>query len=282
MARKRKSAETREDTSIFEHFGLPEGGRGSQQEREDDAKRRSENNQTSEAGLAQLMRRLDALEKQNQSLQSANMALLSSQGGAKPQKQAPQTPGVDLSGLPDPVQDPDKYHKELNARLTRAISENVRAITAAEREQMTLQSTQKDRVDALWSEFREKYGDLAKNEEFVSYAADRVVDRARRKGVDTERYMFTTSDQFIDDVAAEVRKTFGKVLDPADDDDRDEAERDGDDDREDDTPDDDNDERAAGLFGGPGTSGGGKKGGGEPKGDMIKDLTDLQRSSGFF
>jgi len=265
---KKPEAATEEPGDIFTHLGV-EGP-----EKEKDVK-------TADGPTtAELLAKVEALTTQMSVLERTNTALMASPVRAADAAPAPKPVAVDLSGLPDPAEDPKKYNEALNDRLGKAINESIAAVSAAASARQSAASAESGRLEVLWSDFQGKYPQYADHEDMVGYAAERVVKKAQARGIDPTRYMFT--DQFQADVAKEVDKTFGKVLALE----ADEADEGGDKPKPKAKPDADEEEdglgRTDGLFGGQ-ESGGTPAGTGKPKaGDMIVDLQALQRKSGFF
>ena len=197
-----------------------------------------------------------------------------------------------MDGLPDPVTEPDKYNQEVERRFNAALE--ARSLAASQRAEA--ESASQQQSNALWSQFSELYPDWAEDQEKVRFAAEAVINAAKAKGLDTEAYITTFSSQFCKDVASKLEQTFGPL--ESDEDDGDEDVDDGfdegfgedDDGFEDEVPrnrsrkvdPNDDDGRTAGIFGGMESGGRPARGKTEPKGDMITDLIDVQRKSGFF
>jgi len=247
-------------TSIFEHFGLEDKPKTPAEKPEGDKK---------PVDVDALVARLDRLESDNQTLQQSNLALMSTPRQTYTAPAAPAVapaPGI-MEGLPDPVSDPDNYGKELERRIAGRIDS---ALT----QQSTTHSEQQKssgRIEALWGEFADhpKYKDYAGNVDQVEFAATKVAKRAEAKGLNLDQYMFTTSEAFFSDIAVEMDKTFPK----AEPDDKKKA---------DDKDKGEEEERTSGIFGGVESGG---KPGEDPKaeaGDMLEDLTSLQRKSEYF
>jgi hypothetical protein len=197
------------------------------------------------------------------------------------QQQTPlEQPQVDTSGLPDPITDPEGFNKGLNDRISRAVETAQRNVSIEQSNQQSIQQ----RADALWEDFSEKYPWLKDKQDLVEFVAGKVAQRAQGKGLDLSRYMFVTPDLFFGDVI----KGLGDlgVTQPSDED------PDG---ASGDTPataqgapqrpaqGSEPPDRTAGLFGGQDSGGRPAKGAEQDTpGDMLKDLKDLQRASGYF
>jgi hypothetical protein len=217
-----------------------------------------------------LLARLEALEAQNERL-SRERTLYS---GTQTQHQAPeppQMPEIDMEGMPDPLDKPQEYQKELNARISAAIGEHLSAQSAYEEQVRGVQMSQKEQVDALWADFNDQYPDLAEHSDLVEFAAQKVVQRAVARKMDPQRYMFGTPDLFFSDIEKEVKKKFGTALSVQGKDDE------GDDGEEEEVP--QHATRTRGMFGGAASGGkptGKWKGTAETPGDMIAELQEVQ------
>lgn len=216
--------------------------------------------------IASLGVRLDTAER-------TNMALMTQ----APKVQSIEQTKVDLKGLPDPSLDPEGYAKALNEQITNTITANQRAVNS-----QTQQDHDRDeKVKGLWEEFNQKYEDQAEDPDRVEFAATKVAKRAQARGVDLERYMFISRDQFLADVAKEHRDIFGAP-------EVDEGEPEPKPNRKarptNDNDDEEDTNRTGGMFGGI-DAGGGLNGRGRQQdtpSDMIKDLQEIQRKSGFY
>lgn len=223
--------------------------------------------------VAKLNARLDALEKENQRLSRANASLMSATGSSQgTQPKPPEKPkGVDLSGLPDPTEDPEKYHKALNERINSAMDAYGNYVQQSRQSQEQSEATRQERLSALWEDFSESHPELADKEDIVSFAAQNAVKRAQRKGLDVDKYMFVNSEVFFDDVTREVervKKQFGDDQDTGKDKDQDEDDLDT--------------ARTAGIFGGQESGGKPNKGKGQDKpGSLIEELQAIQKKEGF-
>ena len=225
-----------------------------------------------EPTIADLMKRLDDLEKDNTALTETNAALMAAPPRSPDPPVKPVEPKFDISteGLPDPVTEPEKYAKALNERIAAAVKDGVKGMAAQERAASASTTDRDAKVGKMWDAFAGEYPDIAKHQEIVEIAATKVARRAQELGVDLDRYMFTGRKQFFKDVANEVKTTYGKFLE-------DDPEK-GDGDGDEEGPD-----RTEGIFGGLVPAGKGRKGPSEEEsGDMVKDIHELQKKSGFF
>ena len=243
-------------TSILDHFGV--GDKPKEPEPEPDKKA---------VDVDALVARLDRLEQDNQTLQQSNLALMSTprQEYNPPPAQAP-TPGI-MEGLPDPVSEPESYGKELERRITDRIDNALTQQSGVHDQQQKTSG----RIEALWGEFAEhpKYKDYAENVDRVEFAATKVAKRAEAKGLNIDKYMFTTSEQFFSDIAVEMDKTFPKAEPDA-------KKKDGD------KPKGEEEERTGGIFGGLESGGKPAEDAKAEAGDMLEDITELQRKSEYF
>lgn len=274
---KAKRANTNTNTEgfpdIFQHFGIePLGMRGAGEEPDSG----DGGGHTKEApSTASLLAQINALSSQvsdlNARLAAPSGAGGASGGGAAAAPQQDQPVAISLAGLPDPSDDLDGYQKGLSERISKAVEAGVNSRIAAYEGAQRMQQDERGKRDRLWSEFQEKYEDLADYEDHIEIAANKVARRAAQRGLDVQRYMFVTTDKFLEDVAAETRKLVGPLLEKEEG-----AEGAGE---------GDNDEhpegRTAGIFtGAPPETKGGKK---ETKFPSLSDdLMTIQRATGYY
>ena len=100
-----------------------------------------------------------------------------------------------------------------------------------------------------------------------------MLDKAKARGIDPQRYITTGREQFFGDIASEYKALFGDRKLGADDLDNTDTEDEGED-----------NSRAMSIFGGLEGSGKpqGKETGKAALGDMVKDIQDIQRRTGFY
>jgi hypothetical protein len=225
------------------------------------------------ARLATMNERLDASERER-SYESVRAA---------PPPQAvpvavPEEPKLNLQGLPDPVVDKDAYAAEI---VKRSIEyQNSVASFQKQRSDAATPKPMGD-PDALWDDFIKTYPDYAADETRIRFATAEVAKKLGKKGVDAQRYMFLRSDQFFKDITKEYDDVFGA---PADDDEAEPPRRRKVATKSAEAEEDDETGRDAGIFGGqplgsPETQQAQER---SPVGDMIKDIHDLQRKSGYY
>lgn len=260
MAKKEKQLD------IFEHLELhnPGGEKEVKEEKKEEVKGEGVNIDALTAEIAGLGRRLDDMSAMNQ-------ALATNQGRQQveqPLKLA-EVPELDLSDLPDPVNDPSKYSTALQKKIT----DHTKATTAYEKAQTTALQKEVDapkrNPDALWQDFRDEYPDLAKFddiEDMAGIVGAQLAKKAQERGRDVDAYIYT-GKQFLHDVADGVKQKYAKFLEDPKEDGKEEEEEEGD----------------ATVFGGE-TGHRGKKSGGKAEDvtDFSRDLSDLQRKSGYY
>jgi hypothetical protein len=205
------------------------------------------------AALQRQIAELEAGRKQDQ----RNLTALMSQPNytQRPQFQTE----LDTKGLPDPIQEPDAYAREMTRRMNLAIEGRAQA----QQYEASQQQAQSRKVNALWEEFQEKYPDYSDKYEQVEFAARKVAEKAAAKGLDVNKYMFGTSSLFMEDVAGELEKIFPSKSTETE---------------EGDTSEDD---ASIGIFGGT-ASGGKPVAAPESETDMFDDLKEWQLKTGFY
>lgn len=262
VSRKRRSeVEIEDNTSIFDHF--------------DNMTKNSsqENTQSKEdkgPSVEDLMQEIAGLKAKQDELSRTNMALMS----ATPQVQQytpPQATQIKDEDLPDPTLYPAQYAAALEERTKK----NIDAYFNQQNQKLQQEHAADKVYDDIWNTFSSKYEDYADDPDKVEYAATLVIKEAARKGLDVKRYMTQATDQFVDDVKARMDVVFGPIRDEDD-----AAENMPRNRRR--TADDEEPVRTAGVFGGLESGGRPAKGADADKSDMIKDIHDLQRKTGFF
>lgn len=224
-----------------------------------------------------LLARLDALERQNTELsQSLRLSQMAPTGGTAQNQRIvdPKTLKLDLQGLPDQLEKPEDFQRELQTRINTVIEAREYATTEERRqqEQANVQSTR------LWEGFKTAHSDWAAHEDLVGVVAQKVASEAKARGVDTQRYMHQTPELFYADVVKRLNDQYGALLEEQD---APAGERRAPVQRKTDPNEDDG--RTGGIFGGQ-ESGGAPAPGQRPKGgsDMIEDLQKVQRAMGIF
>lgn len=154
------------------------------------------------AEVAALQAKLAALEGQIAVSQRTAAALTSQQTRDMP----PQAPVIDYSKAPDPVEDLAGYTKFMLDAQEARINYEKQAIGYNQRQQQAVAT----KTATLWDTFKATHGDYTKDEKRIEIATTQVINRAKAMGLDTERYMYGNSDQFMKDVVAEFDGLFGK------------------------------------------------------------------------
>lgn len=213
-----------------------------------------------------LQTQLGQLAEENKRLSATNQTLLSNPAGNVPEDE-PKAPGpIDLKGLPDSYSDPEGHAAELNKRIQSAITANVDYATQKQQRAQRAAASEAQRADNLWDAFSTAYPDLSKNESMVKVAAVEVVDAARKRGMDTNSYMYKTTDLFLADVAKQIKDKYSPML-KTDTDQETEPEP----------------NRTGGLHGGGQQAKTDKDtSGDEEPGDFAAELQEVQRGMGIF
>ncbi len=163
------------------------------------------------------------------------------------------------------VSDPEAYHSALETRIQSRIDS---AVSVSERASADAAKSS-GRIDALWNEFSATHPDHAENTKLTEFCATKVAEQADAKGLDLNTYMFTNSKQFFSDIVSEMNTMLPKPEEKKAEGDPKKAEE-------------DELNRTGGIFGGLETGGSPSSGQEEVGGDLISDLTELQRKSGYF
>jgi hypothetical protein len=150
------------------------------------------------AQLAELSANMKRLEERNSTLERTNMALM---GQTVPQQPTFGPTEVDTKGLPDPVTDAEGYARELMNRANAALN-NRQAIAKYQQDQ---QSSLQQRVDGIWDRFAKEHKGYAAKQELVEFAAGKAVSAAKAAGIDPNKYMFSATPAFFNDVIANLK-----------------------------------------------------------------------------
>lgn len=240
---------------------------------------------TAQVDVADLLRQVAEMKQQLEQSQRIDTTLMTTQVEVRPEPPKP----VSYEGLPDPVVDPVAYARGIEQRIV----QNINQQRDYEQGQQRSAVTREQKFQAIWDDFSDRYEDIALEPKKLEFAVKSVVDSAKARGIDLDRYMFGARERFMSDVAKEFEQTFG----------REEQEEDtpaprkrGRPRNEDRTPprrnlrvvndrDTDDDGRTGGIFGGNESGGARTQTQSDPNSksaDMIRDLHDMQRKSGFF
>ena len=262
MARRKRNLPKNDEND----FGIPAFPEiGSEESNPNVDKSGDEMDKDQKVDIAALQAQIAALTTKVEETSRANLALLSTPIKTDvPADTAPQ--GLNLKDLPDPLVDPEGYTRELNTRIQATID-----ATLQNRIQQDNGARNRDtQVSGLWDDFSTAHEDYAEDTDRIEFITAKIAKRAKARGMDVERYMFTTRDQFFGDVIKEYDKVFGK---PNSDTDEDNLEAQGDDTQA---------NRTAGVFGGMESGGAPAKGGNENKFDMLKEIHEMQKKSGLY
>lgn len=192
----------------------------------------------------------------------------------------PKEPAFNLDNLPDPMADPAAYTKELASRQT-AYTKQMHEFY---QEQNTAAAKTQGTYQQLWSDFATQYGEYADDQEGVEFATQKVRNTLIKRGVDVDKYMFSQPDKFFKEITKTYDARFGQPeegesLEPEPMQRRRAAPQ-----REalDRNADDVQPNRTAGIFGGIDSGSGGRTPAAAPPGDMMKDLREIQRKTGYY
>jgi hypothetical protein len=249
--------------TIFEALGQDEDGRPKGQPKTDTGPSVAELMKQ----LGDQQRRIDEMERTNLALSmpvKADVAIL------------PKEPVINFTGLPDPIVNAQAYAEEMAKRMQAYNAELAAFHTAKQAAQ-----PQPVNYDVLWEDFTATYTDYADDPEGIEFATSKVMKNMQRRGVDPQRYMIQNSDKFFRDVVAAYDERFGK---PGEDVEPEPAKRGRPSTRDEGRrPEEDAEaNRTGGIFGGVDGSSSGRTPRAPPPGDMIKDLQDMQRKTGYY
>lgn len=172
---------------------------------------------------------------------------------------APVAPSAPKWDWADPVTEPEAFGATLAQYTTHVIDQ----YSSAQRAEQEKLAAKQRHTNALWNDFSSTYKDYAEKPDQIGYAYQRVTSRLAENGVNLDEYAQYRRNDLFQAVAKEYDAIFGAPNKP-----NKEAE-----------PDDS--DRTSGIFGGF-ESGGQPNKAKEKGGDLISDLKDMQRASGFF
>lgn len=173
---------------------------------------------------------------------------------------------IDYSKLPDPVVDAAGFA----AGLTAMVQAQFDARMANENTSRQVAQTREQKLTNLWEDFSNAYPEIAGDTENMELIAMKVSNKAKRQGIDLDRYMFGTPQKFMDDMAKSYEQVFGDATGDPEPTPRKRVAADTD------------EPNRTSVFGGI-------ESGGRPSNpvtagvtDMIKDMHLIQQKSGFF
>ena len=116
-------------------------------------------------------------------------------------------PKINLTGLPNPADDPDGFSRGLNDRLVATYTQAIDSMhkTLSQRQQAV--GANQEFLDELSTDFDSTYPDLAGPEksEYVKVAAKKILTRVQRQGLDVQKYIAADTDGFMERVAKSAR-----------------------------------------------------------------------------
>jgi len=169
-----------------------------------------------EPTVADLMKRLAELGSTVDSLKDQNALLMQAAPRAPVEITAPKP--VSYEGLPDPTVNPKEYAEQLAER----VRTNIREEAEYNQRLNAQQQEGENRIKAVFEDIVIAHPELAGKDERLDFAATQVLQRALRRGIDRDRYVFGNRNKFIEDVAKEYKETFGGAA-PAEEDDDDDG-----------------------------------------------------------
>lgn len=211
-----------------------------------------------------LLKQISALTERLDRTEKANLALMTQAPVYQPQTQQLEAPKVDMSNLPDPSLEPERYAAEVAKRTQEFI--DARGKYNAEKNDPEVDNSQ--RAAALWNKFSTKYKKYAGDPSRVEFAAVQVANELRSQGVDLNRYMFGPGQEtYLESVKDKYEEIFlPKPLDNDKDDDNDE-----------------DNSRSATVLGGIESAGRHSRARKEEDGgDMVKEIQEIQIKSGLY
>lgn len=131
-----------------------------------------------------------------------------------PQPAAPPQP--DFSNLPDPVDKPEDFQRELSARVSKAMEaqrEYYQNTTQQQQQQFQSQTDKQRALDEMWSAFQRDYSDLAPKQTLLRGAIAAEKMEMQQRGVDFERSMFADQRGFMERIANRMRAELGTTGD---------------------------------------------------------------------
>lgn len=272
MPKKKKTDETAEITGMFgEPKPAPEKEPTSV---EDQIKALTDS-------VADLTKANEGLLADHKKQQDLTMTLLAAPAPATPAviTAVPNT-GLPTADLPDPVEDPKGHAIALNKLIADGVASQMTQFRADADKRTADDTTRTNQVNSLWERFSESHPELAEHRSLVSVAAQEVVDTARAKGIDGERFMFGAgSERFLEEVAENVTASIEAI--------RGEGEG-GKDPKKAPKKGGDQPDPALGVLPGlpvssSGGGGDGKDGDpGDGPGGLVSDIREGQRKDGFF
>lgn len=259
MAKKKQNAIPGEE--FFDQFQIKdqEPYRGPSADEGKKAKEAAESG--SDAKIEELSKTIAVLNDRLERVQQAQMV----GSGNFDTPRVPEAPVLSFDDLPDAVEDPEGYQKEVAKRVS---EHNVAYQDYVDQRNKASAATEQ-RGEQLWNTFRTKYPEISENQKRVEFATNEVLEGAMSRGVDINKYVYGTQDAFFKDVADKYGEIFGA------------EDKSGDDDGKDGK--DDEPTRTGGLPGGQESGGKSSAGGSsdDEAGDMMNEVRELQVKDGI-
>jgi hypothetical protein len=236
-----------------------------------------------EPTVAELLEKMGAMQERIDA-QARETARATTVGNSTPTPTfAEPAPQLNLENLPDPVADPKAYAAEIATR-TLGFQNTLTAYEARKRDALTPKPM--GDPDAVFADFADQYPEYAQEEERLAFVTAQVSKKLSKRGVDVQKYLYQHTDQLFADLLKEYDAVFGKPGEELDGEDGEieaapaprQRQRRA---RNPEIEDDEGDGRTEGILGNqePGT----RQAGNTPRpGDLIKDLQDMQRQSGYY
>lgn len=154
-----------------------------------------------------LLKQIEALSGRVDAAEKANMALISSTPQAP---QAPKRPdAVSMANLPDPVTQGELYATELQKRIEKHTLDMIEYNNLVNTQAASASQSENKKWSTLWEDFNIEYSDYnqsPEDQDRIEFAASKVIQEAKKRGIDPDRYVFQHRDQFFADLAAEYDK----------------------------------------------------------------------------
>lgn len=128
----------------------------------------------------------------------------------QPEPEPPKGPSFD--DLPDPVDRPEEFKRELARRFNASLNEQIDSRFQRQSSQLSEQQQRSQAFDDMWNTFQDRYSDLAKRQTLLRGAILAEQEQMRRQRVDPTDAMLADPEGFIEKVATRMKSELG---DPA-------------------------------------------------------------------
>lgn len=171
----------------------------------------SEHQKEVEALKTQIASQDERFQKQNDDF----MKMLASRPNQQVQQVQQQASAPVEQPLPDVLEDPEGYAREINTRAER----NAQRIVTEQTSQLTNKYNEDRKYERVYAKFKTIDSKIAtENADLVEFIAVKKVKAAAAGGIDVNSYIFADEDRFASEVMNEVKQQLG--LSAADDNDR--------------------------------------------------------------